>query len=163
MNQITLPLDTDSLKVISQSLDVEGSIVLEVISRKSEATCHECGKPATKRYGTAPVIKVRHLPILNTPVYLSILPVRYQCEHYDDHSITTAQYDWCDRKSHITKGLERYLMCNLIHSIVQDVSRKKVVSYKTLTSALSRQVNQQIGWSEHKELNTIGIDEISMK
>ena len=61
MNQITLPLDTDSLKVISQSLDVEGSIVLEVISRKSEATCHECGKPATKRYGTAPVIKVRHL------------------------------------------------------------------------------------------------------
>ena len=163
MNQITLPLDIESLEIVSQSIDTQGNIIIEVKSKKHSTACHKCQKPATKRYGTAPVIQVRHLPILDTPVYLRIYPVRYQCDNCEDGSTTTETYAWCSKGSNITKGLEKYLMRNLIHSTVQDVSKKEKLGYKALTTALNRQINQQVNWDEYKNLNTIGIDEISMK
>lgn len=163
MAQITLPLDIESLEIISQGIDTEGNIIIEVRSTKAYSACHKCGKHATKRYGTAPKLKIRHLPILDTPVYLVIEPIRYQCEYCDDHPTTTEQYDWCDRRATITKGLERYLVRNLIHSTVQDVSRKERVSYKTVVSALERQVKQRVDWSEYDNLETLGIDEITMR
>lgn len=141
----------------------QGNIIIEVRSKKNSTACHKCKKPATKRYGTAPVIQVRHLPILDTPVYLRIYPARYQCDNCEDGSTTTETYDWCSKGSNITKGLEKYLMRNLIHSTVQDVSKKEKLGYKALTTALNRQINQQVNWDEYKNLNTIGIDEISMK
>ena len=163
MNQITLPLDIESLEIVSQSIDTQGNVIIEVKSKKGSTACHKCQKPATKRYGTAPVIQVRHLPILDTPVYLRIYPARYQCDNCEDGSTTTETYDWCSKGSNITKGLEKYLMRNLIHSTVQDVSKKEKLGYKALTTALNRQINQQVNWDEYKNLNTIGIDEISMK
>ena len=54
-------------------------------------------------------------------------------------------------------------MRNLIHSTVQDVSKKEKIGYKVLTSALNRQINQKVNWDEYKNLDIIGIDEISMK
>lgn len=163
MAQITLPLDIESLEIISQSVDTEGNIIIEVRSTKCYSTCHKCGKHATKRYGTAPKLKIRRLPILDTPVYLVIQPIRYQCEHCDDHPTTTEQYDWCDRRATVTKGLERYLVRSLIHSTAQDVSRKERISYETVVSALERQVKQHVDWSEYDNLETLGIDEITMK
>ena len=118
MNQIILPIDIESLEIVSQSFDTQGNIVIEVKSTKNSTTCHSCQKPATKRYGTAPVVQIRHLPILDTPVYLKIYPVRYQCDNCKDGSTTTETYDWCSKGSSITKGLEKYLMRNLIHSTV---------------------------------------------
>ena len=41
--------------------------------------------------------------------------------------------------------------------------KKEKIGYKALTTALNRQINQQVNWDEYKNLNTIGIDEISMK
>ena len=124
MSQITIPLDIESLEIISQTVDVQGNIVLEVKSKKRESTCHKCGKSATKRYGSGPIVQVQHLPIFDTPVHLKIRSVRYQCEHCDDHPVTTEQYDWCERGSKITNGLTKHLMRNMIHSTIQDVSRK---------------------------------------
>jgi len=163
MNQITLPIDIESLEIISQSVDTQGNIIIEVKSKKDHTPCHKCQKPATKRYDTAPVIQIRHLPILDTPVYLKIYPARYQCKNCDDNTTTTETYDWCSKGSSITKGLEKYLMRNLIHSTIQDVSKKEKIGYKVLTSVLDRQINQEVDWGEHKNINTLGIDEISMK
>jgi len=163
MNHITLPIDIESLEIVSQSLDAQGNIVIEVKSKKNSISCHKCQKPTTKRYDTAPVIQIRHLPILDTPVYLKIYPVRYQCKECDDNPTTTETYDWCSKGSSLTKGLEKYLMRNLIHSMVQDVAKKDGIGYKALTAALNRQINQKVDWDEYKNLDTIGIDEISMK
>ncbi|MCP4778711.1 MAG: ISL3 family transposase, partial [Planctomycetaceae bacterium] len=163
MDQINLPLDIASLEIIAQSVDSKGNIILDVQSKKTETPCHKCGKPATKRYGTAPSIKIRHLPILDTPVYLRIKPVRYQCKDCEDHPTTSEQYDWCDRGSSVTKGLEKYLLRSLIHSTVQDVSRKEGLGYKALTSSLNRQIHKSVNWSEYRDLETLGIDEITMK
>ena len=163
MSQISLPLDIDSLEILSQTVDTQGNIVIEVQSKSTSTPCHKCGKSAKKRHGYGPYLMIRHLPILDTPVFLKIRPVRYQCEVCDDDPTTSEQYDWCDRGSKTSKGLDRYIMRNLIHSTVQDVSRKETISYKSLVSTLRRNIDHEVDWSDYKDLDTIGIDEISLK
>jgi transposase len=163
MTQINLPLDIKSLDIIAQSIDTKGNIILDVVSRNSNSICHKCGKPATKRNGTAPTRLIRHLPILDTPVYLRITPIRYSCDFCDDHTTTTEQYDWCDRNASTTRGLEEYLMRSLIHSTVEDVARKDVIGADTVQGILSRQINTAVDWTKVLDLETIGIDEIALK
>ena len=98
-----MPIDIESLEIVSQSVDTQGNIVIEVKSNNKSSTCHKCQKPATKRYDTAPVIQIRHLPILDTPVYLKIYPVLYQCKECDDNPTTTETYDWRSKGSSIVK------------------------------------------------------------
>lgn len=163
MTQINIPLDIDSLEIVAQSIDKNGNIILDVVSKKTNSTCHKCGKPATKHNGVAPVRLIRHLSILDTPVYLRITPIRYSCEYCDDHPTTTEQYDWCDRNASTTKGLEDYIMRSLINSTIEDVAKKEKIGQRVIQSSLDRQVKKQVDWVKIKNLETIGIDEISMK
>ena len=75
MANITLPLDIESLEILSQDIDKKGNIVLTVESKCQQTHCHKCGKPATKRHGYGETMKVRHTSILDTPVILKIKPV----------------------------------------------------------------------------------------
>lgn len=111
--------------------------------------------------GYSAPIEVRHTSILDTPVILRIKPVRYQCEHCDDHPTTTEQYDWVAEDGKITKGLERYILRCVINSTIQDVARKERMSYKTVQHTLDHLISKQVDWSLYIDLETIGIDEIS--
>lgn len=106
---------------------------------------------------------MRHLPILDTPVYLRICVVRYECHHCDDHPTTSEQYDWRERKSKTTKGLDKYINRQLIHSTIEDVGKKVCISSEVIESALHRGVNISVDWSMYTNLETIGIDEIEVK
>lgn len=161
MAQFTLPLNIPDVEIISQSFDSKGSIVFTLKSSKTETKCHKCGKSATKRYGYSRPIEVRHTSILDTPVLLRIKPVRYQCEHCDDHPTTTEEYSWVAEGGKITKGLEEYLLRCVIHSTLQDVSRKERISYSTLQTMLNHSVGKKINWDNYANLEIIGIDEIS--
>lgn len=161
MANFTLPLDIDSLEIISQHTDSKGNIVFTVESKCTETTCHKCGKPATKRYGHSAPIEFRHTSILDTPVILRIKPVRYQCEHCDDHTTTTERYDWVAEGGKITKGLEEYLLRMVINSTIEDVSRKERISYRTVQTMLNYVIGDKVAWSEYTNLEVIGIDEIS--
>jgi transposase len=163
MAGINLPLDIKSLEVVNQHIDIQGNIILGVVSKNDHSTCHKCGKPATKRDGTAPVRLIRHVSILDTPVYLQITPIRYSCEFCDDHPTTTEQYDWCDRNSSTTRKLDEYIMRCLINSTIADVERKENVGERIIENILDRQVEKEVNWGKYKELNTIGIDEISLR
>jgi transposase len=163
MAQINIPLGIDSLEIIAQTTDNNGHIIIDVVSKKTHSICHKCGKPATKSNGTAPIRLIRHLPILDTPVYLRITPLRYSCEFCDDHPTTTEQYDWCKRNAKTTNGLDNYLSRCLINSTIEDVSRKENIGQRVIQSALNRLVNKKVNWDNIHNLNTIGIDEIALK
>ena len=163
MKEFNLPLDIKSLDIISQSYDKKGNIVFMVKSNKHGTKCHKCGKHANIHHGYAPTIEIRHLPILDIPVYLKIRPIRYQCEHCDNNTTTTEEYDWCERRSSTTKGLDAYIARCLINSTIADVARKERLGYKVVESAINRQVNKEVDWSSYKDLDIIWIDEISMK
>lgn len=163
MTQFHIPLDIDSLEIIGQSTDKNGNIIIDVVSKNKHSTCHKCGKPATKRNGKAPTRLIRHLPVFDTPVYLRIIPMRYQCENCDDHPTTTEQYDWCDRNASTTKGLEEYTMRSLIHSTIEDVAKKERIGQKLVQDIVERQVKKEVDWDKIEKIETLGIDEISMK
>ena len=163
MDQITFPLGIESLKVISQSLDNKGSITLTVISKKKYSTCHKCGKHATIPNGKAPERTIRHLSILDKPVYLKIVPLRYLCEHCNPRATSTEHYDWCARKSSVTYDLENYLMKALINSNAEDVSQKYDLGISVVQTVLKRQIDVKVDWTIFKNLEVIGIDEISIK
>lgn len=163
MAHINLPLDIKSLEIIAQSTDKDGNIILDVVSKNKHSTCHKCGKPATKRNGMAPQRLVRHLPILDVPVYLRITPIRYSCESCDDNTTTTEQYDWCNRNSSTTNGLDDYIMRCLINSTIEDVAKKERMGQKLIQLSLDRQVELETNWNLIKGIGTIGIDEIAVK
>ena len=64
MADFHIPLDIKSLELIAQSIDKNGNIILEAISKNTNSTTHhKCQKPATKRNGVAPTRLIRHLPV----------------------------------------------------------------------------------------------------
>jgi transposase len=144
MSDFTLSLDIDSLKITAQTIDTQGNIIFDVESTKTETACHKCGQLANKRYGFGETITVRHLPILDRPVYLRIRVARYECQYCDDHPTTSEQYDWCERKSKTTKGLDKYINRQLIHSTVEDVGKKEGISSEIVESSLNRVVNVSV-------------------
>jgi len=162
-NSINTPLDIETLKVVSQEIDNKGEITINVLSRKNYGSCHICGKSATKSNGTAPERVVRHLPIFGKAVYLRITPIRYSCDDCDHHPTTTEQYDWCERYASVTKKLETYLMRSLIHSTIEDVAKKESIGLKIIQSVLDRKIKKEVDWSKIKDIETLGIDEISLK
>jgi transposase len=161
MADLSISLGIPSIELITQTSDKEGNIILTVKSIKGGCTCYKCGKIATKRYGYAPLIRIRHLSILDTPSYIEIQPVRYKCEYCG--KVTTESYDWCNQRSKTTEGLDKYLSRMLINSTCADVAKKEQISYKTLLQSIDRQVGKNVDWSQYKELRVIGIDEISNK
>jgi transposase len=163
MSNFTLSLDIDSLKITAQSIDTQGNIIFDVESTRTETACHKCGQLTNKRYGLGETITIRHLPILDTPVYLRICVVRYECHDCNDRPTTSEQYDWMERKSKTTKGLDRYINRQLIHSTIEDVGKKINISSEVVESALNRGIDIVADWSAYNNLETIGIDEIAVR
>ncbi len=162
MKHFQLPLDIESLEIISQSVDHKGNYTLEVKSKTKGTHCHKCGKWCEKVYGYGETITVQHLSVFDKKVYLKIRVMRYQCEECDDHPATSEKYDWLERKSKTTKGLDEYINRQLIHSTITDVSKKEKLPYKIVESAVHRLIEKKVNWADYQDLTTIGIDEIAL-
>lgn len=163
MNNFTLSLGIDSLEITAQTIDRKGSIIFDVKSTKSGTPCHKCGKSTKNKYGYGETITIRHVSILDKTVFLRIRVARYQCMDCDDHPTTSERYNWMERKSKTTKALDDYIKRQLIHSTVEDVSKKERLNYRTVEASLNRCVDKEVNWANFKDLNTIGIDEIALK
>ena len=163
MSNFTLPLGIESLEITAQTLDSQGNIIFDVKSTNTSTTCRMCGKSINKLHGHGEVLTIQHLPILDQPVFLRIRVIRYQCMDCDDHPTTSERYDWMERKSKTTKGFDRYINRQLIHSTVADVAKKEKVSYEIVESALQRTVKTRVDWTQYTELTTLGIDEIALR
>lgn len=161
MNNLILPLDIDSLDITGQYIDSNGNITIDVESNCTGTTCHKCGKLATKRYGHSYVMSFEHTSILDRRVFLRIKPIRYYCEHCNDGTTTTEKYDWVATGGKITQALEDYIMRQLIHSTIEDVTKKTGISYSTIENSMQHRIGSEVDWSSYSDLHTIGIDEIS--
>lgn len=93
MSNLSIPLGIDSLKIIAQTIDNQGNIIIDVESTKTETPCHKCGQLTNKRHGYGEFLTIQHLPILDQPVFLRIRVVRYQCTSCDDHPLSSERYD----------------------------------------------------------------------
>lgn len=163
MINFQISLDIPDVEILKVEKNKSEDLVITVKSTKTFCLCHKCGNEAKKYYGHAETILLRHLPVLGHQVYIRIMPVRYQCEFCDDKTTTTEQASWYNRRSKFTKAYEDYLMKMLINSTLTDVSRKEDVTYDDIEGALNRQIENKIDWNNFDKIETLGLDEISLK
>jgi transposase len=162
-NSIRIPLDLPDVRVLEMSQTERGEWLLKLESTAEGTTCHNCGRHITEFHGYDQPVRVRHLPLFETPVYVEYRPKRYRCRHCQGHPTTTQRLSWHPLRSPNTKPYEDWLLRLLINSTVADVARKVEVSQEIVEGTLERWVAHTVDWDEFERLGVIGIDEIALK
>ncbi|MEA3281700.1 MAG: ISL3 family transposase [Euryarchaeota archaeon] len=98
---------------------------------------------------------------MNTYIY--IRPARYQCTHCNGNPVTTQTLNWYDPRSPHTKTYEGHVLLEMVNSTVEDVSIKEGLGYEAVMGILYRYIDTEVNWDRIDRLDTIGLDEISLK
>lgn len=162
-NVIHIPLDLPDVRVLDVSKTDQGNWLIRLESTLNGTTCHQCGQQITHFHGFDQPVRVRHLPLFETPVFIQFRPKRYQCHDCKGKPTTTQRLSWHELRSPNTKPYEEWLLRLLSNSTVADVARTLDVSDETVTGTLDRWVTTTVNWDEFERLTTIGLDEIALK
>jgi transposase len=160
---LQIPLDIPDVKIEKFDASSKKGFVITVTSEQKGTICQHCGKSIDKFFGYSKEITLRHLPILETPVWIKIKPKRYQCPYCDKGPTTTQACSWYDSKSPHTKAYEQSLLRDLINSTITDVSMKRGIGEAAVEGIINRHIQQQVDWQNIKALPLLGIDEIALK
>jgi transposase len=161
--QITIALDIPEVRVLEIEQNTRGECTITVESTLEGTRCRQCGREITDAHGVDEAITLRHLPILGRPVYLRLRPKRYRCPYCEDGPTTTQQLAWYSPKSPHTKAYEHYLLLQLVHATMEDVSIKEAIGYKAVEGIVDRWINREVQWAEVKGVKLLGLDEIALK
>lgn len=149
------------VREVEQNERGEYTITLE--STLEGTRCRQCGREITDLQGVDEAITLRHLPILGRPVYLRLRPKRYRCSSCEGGPTTTQQLSWYNAKSPHTKAYEKYILLQLVHATIEDVSIKEDLGSKAIEGVVDRWVRQEVQWAEVKRVKILGLDEIALK
>lgn len=159
---IQIPLDLPDVTVKQYEQTPKG-LVITVTSSLKTAICRQCGRTIERFHGYDKPITLRHLPIFDRPVWIQIKPKRFQCPYCEQGPTTTQRCEWYDPKSQQTKAYENWVLRELINSTLTDVSLKCNLSIELIEGIIDRSVARQVDWSKVPTLDTLGLDEISLK
>jgi transposase len=109
------------------------------------------------------VVRLRHLPLFDVPVFIEMRPKRYRCPSCAGHPTTTQRCAWYEPRRPNTKAYEQGALRLLIHSTVTDAARKLGVSEETLDGILDRWIARAVDWDAWERLGVLGLDEIALK
>lgn len=140
-----------------------GEYTITIESLLEGTRCRQCGRQITDLHGVDEAITLRHLPILGRPVYLRLRPKRYRCPYCEGGPTTTQQLSWYTAKSPHTKAYEKYILLQLVHATIEDVSRKEDLGAKAIEGIVERWISREVQWGEVKRMKILGLDEIALK
>lgn len=161
--QITIPLDIPEVRVINVEQNEQGECTITVESTIEGTRCRVCGRELKELHGVDEAITLRHLPILGRPVYLRLRPKRYRCPDCDGGPTSTQQLSWYSVKSPHTKAYEKYILLQLVHATIADVSSKEGLGAKAIEGIVERWISREVQWAEVKRVKILGLDEIALK
>jgi transposase len=163
MTTFEIPLGIEGVEIEKVEITTEGNIAIRAISTITGTLCHKCDNLIIKPYGYGAEVVLMDLPALGRKVFITIRPPKYICEYCDDHPTTTQQADWYNRRSSHTKRYEEYILLSLVNSTVSDISIKEDIGYEAVEGIINRHISQDIDWRKIRNIDKIGIDEISLK
>lgn len=161
--QITIPLDIPDVRVINVEQNERGECTITVESTIEGTRCRVCGGELKELHGVDEAITLRHLPILGRSVYLRLRPKRYRCPYCEGGPTTTQQLSWYSAKSPHTKAYEKYILLQLVHATIADVSSKEGLGAKAIEGIVERWISREVQWGEVKRVKILGLDEIALK
>lgn len=163
MAEIRIPLDLPDIDVVRVEARAGKGWTITVESTLQTTRCRVCGREISAFHGHDSWVEVRHLPILDQPVYIRYRPKRYRCPYCEGRPTTTQAVSWHTPGSGMTKAYERYVLKALIHSTIEDVRVKERLRYDQVLGVMERCVAAQVNWAIFKCLEVLGIDEIALK
>jgi len=163
MKTFEIPLDISDIDINKVKITKKGYIIITVVSTVEGTRCHKCGREIIKPYGHGKTIKLRHLSILGMKTYIHIRPARYQCTHCAGKPVTTQTLNWYNPRTPHTKAYEDHIMLEMVNSTVEDVSIKEDLGYKAVMGIIYRHIDTEVSWDKIESLDTLGLDEISLK
>lgn len=160
---LSIPLDLPDVRILSTEVLRNQELIIDVESTLTTTTCRICGRTISDSIGRDRPIKLRHLPILGSVVYIRLRPKRFRCPYCDDHPTTTQHLMWYRPKALHTIAYEQHLLVQLVNSTVEDVCQKEDVSYDAMLGVLDQWVAPTIDWATVPTFHVLGIDEIALK
>lgn len=161
--QITIPLDIPEVRVLTVELTPQGDWTITVESTQEGTRCRKCGRASTEFHGEDEWLTLRHLPILGRRVYVRLRPKRYRCRACEGNPTTTQDLSWYEARSPHSKAYEKYLLLQLVHATIADVSIKEDLGAKALEGLVDRWISREVNWAEIKGVKLLGLDEIALK
>lgn len=162
-DRIQIPLDLPDVEVLETRTTPKGEWIIRVESMRQGTTCRRCGRWIEAGYGHDRPLRLRHLPILDRPVYIEIRPKRYRCPYCEDHPTTTQRLAWYEPNSPHTKAYEKTVLRELINSTVADVRRKQDVTEDAVLGIIDRHLAREVDWARFERLEVLGLDEIAVR
>src|SRR5512143_2427464 len=160
---IQFPLDLPDVEVLKTELTAKGYLVITVESTLEGTRCRRCGREIKAPHGHDRPLRLRHLPVLERPVYIEIRPKRYRCPFCSDHPTTTQRCSWYEPNSPHTRAFEQQVLRSLLNSTGSDVSRKLGLSAEAVEGIVDRQVAREVDWEQFTALGVLGLDEIALR
>ena len=162
-NFIQVPLNLPDVRVLWAQRTAQGHWLIGVESTLEGAQCRRCGREIRDLHGLDAVVRLRHLPLFDVPVFLEIRPKRYRCPSCAGSPTTTQRCAWYEPRSPNTKAYEQWALRLLINSTVTDAARKLGVSEETIDGILDRWIERAVDWDAWERLGVLGLDEIALK
>jgi transposase len=162
-NFIHVPLNLPDVRVLSTHRTEQGHWLIRVESTLEGTQCRRCGREIHDLHGWDAVVRLRHLPLFDVPVFLEMRPKRYRCPFCAGTPTTTQRCAWYEPRSPNTKAYEQWALRMLINSTIADVARKLGVSEETLEGILDRWIERAVDWDAWERLGVLGLDEIALK
>ncbi len=151
------------MQVRNVEQNARGECTITIESTLEGTRCRQGGREITDLHGVDEAITLRHLPILGRPVYLRLRPKRYRCPYCAGGPTTTQQLSWYSAKSPHTKAYEKYILLQLVHATIEDVSIKEGLGAKAIEGLVERWISREVQWGEVKRVKILGLDEIALK
>jgi transposase len=162
-NFIQVPLNLPDVRVLSTHKTEQGHWLIRVESTLEGTQCRCCGRESRDLHGLDAVVRLRHLPLFDVPVFLEIRPKRYRCPYCAGNPTTTQRCEWYEPRSPNTKAYEQWALRMLINATVADAARKLGVSEETIDGILDRWIERAVDWDVWERLGVLGLDEIALK
>lgn len=159
--EISLDIQNVEIKHVEKSK--KGDIIIYLKSTVNEALCRKCNRKINKCHGFDKEITLRHLSILGSKTYIRIRPARYQCLFCNNKPTTTQKLSWYSQRSPNTKAYEEHVLLQTVNGTIEDTSIKENLGYEAVTGIINRYIECEVDWNSIKKLETVGLDEISLK
>jgi transposase len=162
-NVIQVPLNLPDVRVLSTQRTEQGYWLIRVESTLEGAQCRRCGREIRDLHEVDAVVRLRHLPLFDVPVFIELRPKRYRCPSCAGNPTTTQCCAWYEPRSPNTKAYEQWALRLLINSTVADAARKLGISEETIDGLLNRWIERTVDWDAWERLGVLGLDEIALK
>lgn len=156
-------LGLNDIKIVSIETNSRNEIEITIKSTLTGTNCHQCGCEITKPYGYDRSLRLRHLSLLGSSVYILVKLPRYQCDHCKKHPKTTQRPSWHKKNSSFTVPYEEWILLSAINSTEVDVSQKEGITEEQVKGIINRYIDSKTDWNKVDYLEVLGIDEISLK